>query len=341
MVLRSVRSFFILFLLFGITFAGEALSVEATQLYHTAEPYRLRKTFEDAIINAKESILILTFTFSDQNFIKLINQKADEGVEVIVVIDKDHRGPLLTSGNDKIQVVTRFHGEGRVHHKILVVDDEDVWMGSANFSTAAFTSQENLVVGVKSTVLAQALRSEVEVFQGMHKRTDSSVPQDILGEQELLFYLLPHFDPHYAGPEKLINERGKEELLSLIKNANSHIKIAMMVWTDPELEKAILEAHRRGIVVEVLLQDMQDTVSWNLKAAGVFVTINPRLNFMHNKWMWIDEDILVNGSANWSRSSFSRNDESFIVLKNLSENQKIYLKDYWTDLLTRSTRSFD
>lgn len=328
-------SLVILALSFDTAFANQETSPKAPQLYHTAEPHRLRQTFEEAIIHAKKSILIFSFSFSDLDFIELLNQKAEEGLDVVVVINKDHQGSLLTYGSDRIQIVTRFHGEGRVHHKILLIDDEDVWVGSANFSASAFTSQENFVVGLNSTALAQAVRYEAEVFLGNQSRVDGPTPLEKFNDQEVRLYLLPNSDPRYNGPEKNMNEKGKQELLSTIRNAKSHIRIAMMVWTDPELEQAVLDAHKRGVLVEVLMQDMQDTVSRNLKKAGVFITTNPHLNFMHNKWMWVDEEILINGSANWSRSTFTRNDESFLVLKNLNKNQNSYLEEYWTDLLTR------
>jgi len=109
----------------------------------------------------------------------------------------------------------------------------------------------------------------------------------------------------------------------------------MMVWTDPELERAILTAHNRGIHVEVLLADMRDAVALNLQRAGIAISTNPHLNFMHNKFMIVDDTTLVNGSANWSRSSFSRNDESFLIINHLDSEQTTYLDEYWTDLLTR------
>lgn len=308
---------------------------DSLQLFHTAEPGRLREAMEEAIIGAKQSILIFTFSFSDHRFMDLINQKAEEGVDVVVIINKDHQSLLASSASDKIDVRTRYHGEGRVHHKILVVDDEDVWLGSANFSTSAFTNQENFVVEVKSEELAKALRYEAGVFQGAQQRIDALAPVATFGDIEASLYLLPHAEPHSNGAESAINNRGKQELLSIINQAESHIRIAMMVWTDPDLEKAVLAAHHRGVLVEVLLQDMQDAVAWNLKNAGVFVTTNPHLHFMHNKLMWVDDEILVNGSANWSRSSFSRNDESFLVLRNLNSEQKGYLTDYWLDLISR------
>jgi len=305
------------------------------ELYHTAEKDRLRSALEEGIKKAQKSILILTFSFSDSNFIDLINQKADEGIDVTVIIDKNHQNTLKNLGNNKIKILTRLMGEGRIHHKILVIDDEFIWLGSANFSQAAFSTQENFVVGIQSTKFANILHDEAKVFKGIRQRNSTSTPIETINDQSIFLYMLPHFNPLIISHEKKINGRGKKELLSIIENAQSHIQIAMMVWTDPELQNAVINAHNRGITVKVLLHDLQDPVAKNLIDAGIVVMTNPKLNFMHNKWMWVDDQILVNGSANWSRSSFSRNDESFLVIKNLNPTQHIYLTEYWNYLITK------
>lgn len=307
---------------------------DPVKLYHSAQAStQMRRAMEDAILDAQDSIVIFTFSFSDEGFMDLLHQKAEEGVDVKVIINKDHQRPLANYAGESIDIFTRRQGEGRVHHKILVVDEEDVWLGSANFSSSAFSTQENFVVQVKSSEIAQALRQEAEVFQGLRKRQDTPAPSAQIGDTEVSLFLLPHAEPYSSSVASDINEKGKDQLLSIIEQAQSSIRIAMMVWTDPELEEAVLAAHGRGVHVEVLLQDMGDQVAWSLKAAGVHVSTNPRSSLMHNKLMWVDEDIFVNGSANWSRSSFSRNDESFLVLRHLPQEQKVFLADYWSYLL--------
>ncbi|MCB1117357.1 MAG: phosphatidylserine/phosphatidylglycerophosphate/cardiolipin synthase family protein [Chlamydiia bacterium] len=304
------------------------------KLYHSSEPdKRLLATFESAIKNAQESILILTFTFSDHDLIRLINEKAEAGVDVTVVINADHSGTLLRHRNPKVKMLTRPPGDGRIHHKILVVDDRSVWLGSANFSSTAFTDQENLVAGFESKQLACAIRDEARVFEGIRKRDGGFIFSEMLNNQEISLYLLPHVNPNRKNPEEMLNKSGKDCLLAIINNAKSHIRIAMMAWTDTDLASAILEAHRRGVTVEVLMQSYMDPVPMQLKAAGITVKAHRHSSLMHSKWMWVDGHTLVNGSANWSRSSFSRNDESFVVIKNLSQEQQRFMEDYWTYLV--------
>lgn len=102
----------------------------------------------------------------------------------------------------------------------------------------------------------------------------------------------------------------------------------MMVWSNNDLAKAALDAHRRGVKVQVVAPDLGGNLQ-SLKAAGIEVRVNPKLGFMHNKLMSVDESILVNGSANWSQSSFTRSDESLIVIDPMTEVQKSVFNEYW------------
>jgi cardiolipin synthase len=309
---------------------GPLRALECPELCHTRD--FLKETLIEEISSAKKSLLFFAFTFSDRDLISLINDKAEEGIEVIIIIDNDHESPFLKYGSEKLKIVTR-PGQGRVHHKILSVDDENVWLGSANFTSSAYNTQENLFIGVKSITFAKALREESEIFQGKKQRSNTTTFQEKYGEELVSLYLLPYSNPYRKSLEAKMNSEAKQELISLIAKAKSHIRIAMMVWTEPELEKAIIQAHKRGVFVEILLSDKKNTLAKNLENAGVLVKVNPNLNFLHNKMLLIDESTLVNGSANWSKSAFSRNDESFFVIKNLKKEHIAYLKDYWVKLL--------
>ena len=43
----------------------------------------------------------------------------------------------------------------------------------------------------------------------------------------------------------------------------------------------------------------------------------------------VDEKILVNGSANWTRSAFSRNGDCFLILHDLDDEQRKKMKKLW------------
>jgi phosphatidylserine/phosphatidylglycerophosphate/cardiolipin synthase-like enzyme len=128
--------------------------------------------------------------------------------------------------------------------------------------------------------------------------------------------------------EVFTNNASKAVLFDVINNAQESIQIGMMVWTNQDLANAVISAHKRGVVVEVLAQDLGGVLP-SLMKAGISVIVNPKLSFMHNKFMYVDGKVLVNGSANWSVSSFTRNDESFVVVRAMSQEQQELMDAYW------------
>lgn len=315
---------------------GEALTeADPISIIHSQDRKSLREEIVKTIKNAEQSILVLTFTLSDPEIIELLHQKANEGINVKVIIDKDHMQPITAQSNSKIQLVTRLQGEGRVHHKILVVDEKYVWMGSANFTKAAYATQENLMIGFFSQALAQVIYKEADVFCGLTTRSVHTPPVFFIGEQIIHMGLLPHDGFPSKNCESAINASSKKLLLTLIEEAKDTLYISMMAWTDLDLAHAVKEAHKRGVQIKILAADYEGVIP-QLMQEGINVGVNASFTLMHNKFMYIDHKILVNGSANFSKSSFTRNDESYIVINQLTSEQKKILDNYWNYLWPNS-----
>lgn len=310
---------------FGSIEAADAL------IYHTQDKKHLGVSIKESILQAEKSILIFTFSLSDAEIIAALNKKANEGLKVTVVIDRDHLGEIRNHKVPGIEIVTRATGEGHLHHKIMLIDENEIWIGSANFTKSAYETQENLMVRFTSTDLAQALMHEADVFRKISSRSLHGPLPISLQNQDVYFCLLPHDGFPQQKIEKSINDQSKQLLIEKINQANTNIRIAMMVWTNNDLTNAVIQAHKRGILVQVVAPDLGGTLP-NLVSAGIEVKVNPKLSFMHNKMMFIDNHILVNGSANWSQSSFTRSDESFIVIEPLTSQQSEFLMDYWSYL---------
>lgn len=301
------------------------------QFYHTQDRKQLGASIKESIRHAEKSILIFTFSLSEAEIIAALNKKANEGIKVTVVIDRDHLGEIMNHKVQGIEVVTRATGEGHLHHKIMIIDEKEIWIGSANFTKSAYETQENLMVRFSSTELAQYLNYEANVFRNLSYRSEHGPLPISLLNQEIYFCLLPHdgFPPKKI--EKSINAQSKQFLIEKINQAKSNIRIAMMVWTNNDLANAVIQAHKRGVHVQVVAPDLGGNLP-NIMSAGIEVKVNPKLIFMHNKMMFIDNNILVNGSANWSQSSFTRSDESFIIVEPLTSDQCEVLMKYWNYL---------
>lgn len=121
---------------------------------------------------AKEEILFLAFSFTDDDIARVLLEKARDGVRVRGVFESRQASEyseyevLRKAGLD-----VRQDGNPRnMHHKVFVIDGQVLITGSYNFSkNAAEENDENILV-IENPVLARAYREEFErVYQAAQK----------------------------------------------------------------------------------------------------------------------------------------------------------------------------
>ena len=108
----------------------------------------LTATIRSAINDAKESVHLSVFNLSDKKVIASLNKKAEEGVPVYLYTDANSSWQGIKSLRKEIRVHLWKKG-ALMHQKILVIDREAVYLGSANFSWNSLNVHRNLVVAFK------------------------------------------------------------------------------------------------------------------------------------------------------------------------------------------------
>lgn len=126
-------------------------------------------------------------------------------------------------------------------------------------------------------------------------------------------------------------------LLGLIGGARKSIHVQAFLLTSRSVARALMEAHRRGVRVQVLA-DREMTIKGDnsqvpqLAAAGVPVWLEVRYASAHNKVILIDAlesaCIVVTGSYNYTFSAQARNAENLLILRGNSSLARAYL-DNW------------
>jgi len=116
-----------------------------------------------------------------------------------------------------------------------------------------------------------------------------------------------------------------------IGRANETIIAMVMLITQDELADALIQAHNRGIEIDIIIDDdwlySSGSEYQDLLYAGIDIRGDNRGDLMHHKVMIIDGYVVVTGSYNWSASAEDRNDENIIILK--SENiAKMYMEEF-------------
>lgn len=109
----------------------------------------------------------------------------------------------------------------------------------------------------------------------------------------------------------------RKNIISLIHNARKIIDICVFTISDNTIVKAILEAHNRGVNVTIISDndksnDKGSDINY-LSEKGVHVILDNSPNHMHHKFAIFDEQILLNGSFNWTRSATDVNQENVLI----------------------------
>lgn len=116
----------------------------------------------------------------------------------------------------------------------------------------------------------------------------------------------------------------KRVLIGLIYHEKSFIKAALYQLTDPDLFKALLDAHKRGVTIEIITdksclaskyEKISELRKYNIP---VYVFGETYFRIMHNKF-WVfgknlcNKTILWSGSANATISGTTRNEENVMI----------------------------
>lgn len=280
---------------------------EPTFLYSNQCQQDLRLIIFQALRNAKKSIFIVMFGLGDKTVIDILQTKIKERCQVDVYYDKK-ANPLLTLDKESLHPIQK---NGLMHQKIIIIDDEMVFMGSANLTSSSLAMHDNLVIGLHNRDLAKFLKSKAPLKPGFY--------QGMTGGQQIEVWLLP--DKRY---------KALSHLRSLIRGARTKIQIAMFTFTHPVLVEELIKAKKRNVQIDIALDyksamGASSGVIKRLKTAGINIFFNQGPELLHHKYMCIDSRHLILGSANWTKSAFTKNQDCFLVLYNLTQSQKDFM----------------
>lgn len=125
-------------------------------------------------------------------------------------------------------------------------------------------------------------------------------------------------------------------LISLINGAQQNISISIYSFTNKEIAKALKKAAQRGVSVNIIYdmesnkKNPKSTIGYLSKykniqtclLSGITSKSNKYKGLMHQKMAIIDRTVLILGSANWSKSAFESNYETFMLTSNPQSIEK-------------------
>lgn len=271
----------------------------------------------DGIKNAKSTIDIEVYTFSDSDVLKELVNAKKRGVKIRVILEENPFGGY-SSNKDTKDKLSYYGIENKwdnkaynfTHSKFMVIDNRTGYIMTLNLTKSAFTKNREFGIIVTDENIVKELS---KIFEADWKRSP--------------------YNPTEGNPLVVSPENSREKLENLLKSANGEILVYAEEIQDPAIMDILKKRRAFGADVKVIIADPQsvegnDAVIKELKRYGIDIKYisSP---FIHAKVIIVDRKYAFVGSENLSSNSLDNNREVGIILSNPEVIEKIREVFFW------------
>ena len=290
-------------------------------------PSDLGRVIEFHVDEAAEELDLCVMELQDFSVSDAVIAAHKRGVTTRVVLDDGYADP------EESFAVEDLHSAGLIpksdksqklmHAKFALVDGETVLVSSANFSTYDARSNANNLIVFRSAGLAAVFEKRFEEMWSEDRYHQVTNPGPFVvssGGHDVEVF----FGPHWALIDRLVEA---------IEGADETIHFSIFAFTLEEVKDALLarcgEVELLGVYDSSQKSDQNSVVTkgWcgaaDVRESAVVnqgdVPANFGFNKLHHKLLIVDpgiagKELVITGSANWSFSAATNNDEAMIVV---------------------------
>lgn len=203
--------------------------------------------------------------------------------------------------------------DGLMHNKFMVIDKSEVWLGSMNFTDSGAYEDNNHMIRIRSTKMAENFTKEFEEMF-LENRFGDNVRRET--PHPTLTIDSTRVDAFFSPDDGVLSQ-----LAAVLSGAEESVYFLAFSFTSNDLgdivrEKAETGLTVRGVMDEEQVKSNQGTEYDPFRQAELEVRIDGIEGQMHHKVFIIDESIVVLGSYNFSRAAEERNDENLLIIYN-------------------------
>jgi phosphatidylserine/phosphatidylglycerophosphate/cardiolipin synthase-like enzyme len=266
----------------------------------------------EAIDAVRLSIDVAAYSLGLNSVRNALLRAHDRGVTVRIVMETgnmDRSDPqiMMEAG---IPIVGD-NSDGLMHNKFMVMDRTEVWLGSMNFTDSGTYEDNNNLIRIRSSEMAENYIKEfeemfVENSFGENVTPETPYPTVTISETRI--------DVFFSPDDGVLNA-----LIPLLDSAEQSIHFLAFSFTSNELGDIVRAKAEAGLTVagvmdEEQISSNQGTEFDPFQQAELDVLIDGIAGQMHHKVIIIDEKIVAFGSYNFSKSAEERNDENLIII---------------------------
>jgi len=295
------------------------------------DPLRFYTAMLSDIENAKYYIYLETYRFNNDSigikFRDALTRKSKEGVKIKLLMDSwgtslpsSFFEELRNNGGEaryflKVKFFWDFFTKNhrRNHRKLLIIDDEITYIGSANLTDYSLNWRESILC-IKSEIA----KSFKQVFEEHYELYNKYV-----FDKRTRIRKITHegFDIIRDVPS-LTKQRIRASFIQLIKLARHKIVIETPYFLPSFfVRKALMDAARRGVSVQVIMPKHSDVglidllrnhYLGSLHKSGVKQFFYTPHN-LHAKMLTVDDEVFAIGSPNFDYRSFRFQHEIVLI----------------------------
>jgi phosphatidylserine/phosphatidylglycerophosphate/cardiolipin synthase-like enzyme len=266
----------------------------------------------EAIDAAHLSIDIAAYSLGLNSIRNALLRAHDRGVTVRVVMETgnmDRSDPqiMMKAG---IPIIGD-NSDGLMHNKFIVIDKSEAWLGSMNFTDSGTYEDNNNLIRIHSTEVAEDYSKEFEEMFLNNKfgeNVAAETPHPVVMMDET------RIDVFFSPDDGVLSA-----LIPLLDSAEQSIHFLAFSFTSNELGDIIRAKAEEGLTIAGVMD--QEQVSSNqgtefdpFQQAKLDVLIDGIPGQMHHKVIIVDEKIVAFGSYNFSKSAEERNDENLLII---------------------------
>jgi phosphatidylserine/phosphatidylglycerophosphate/cardiolipin synthase-like enzyme len=110
-----------------------------------------------------------------------------------------------------------------------------------------------------------------------------------------------------------------DAIVKALGDAKRTILVQAYSFTAAPIAKALLDAHQRGVQVQVILDKDNRTDKYSagdfLANQGIPTTIDAAHTIAHNKIIIIDGEMVITGSFNFTKAAQEKNAENLLIMR--------------------------
>ena len=275
---------------------------------------------------ARNSVDVAVYDFSSWKLRDALMAAHDRGVQVRMVTESDNLDePEIEELRQAGIEVLGDRREGLMHNKFAVIDRYEVWTGSTNFNIGSFYQNDNNLIRIRSSRLAEDYTTEFEEMFlqdafGPGSPANTPYPNLTVDGTSLEVYFSP-------------DDGVLAHLVELVSSAQDSVYFLAYSFTSDALAEALVERGQQGVDIRGVFEkdqyeSNQGTEFDRLRKAGLDIRLDGNSKLMHHKVFIIDEKLVVTGSYNFSASAEKRNDENLLVVHD-PQVAALYLQEFW------------